>query len=183
MLRVYGFAAAVSEKDIMTDLADVWDKMLQLKDCTPALSFFAERRAYLLKQEYAMLEVFVDPCKNHQGYGVFWIIRTYLIPQSQVIWRIYVVHAPLERYIEGVVGPPFVESRLQCNFRACSQGRKRTTEWKLNVNKSIIDVVHGELWDSSQFWADCVSYFGRDIAYRDGFGNFWEWLSVPTGNW
>lgn len=53
-------ADVVNENDFMTDLADAWDKVLQLKNVLLALLHFSQRRAELLKQIYAIFKDIPD---------------------------------------------------------------------------------------------------------------------------
>lgn len=59
----YSITAVVNEKDLATDVAAIFNKALQLNDRPLSLSLLAQRRA-VLKQGYAILEGFVDPCEH-----------------------------------------------------------------------------------------------------------------------
>lgn len=64
MVWVHSTAISVGEDDIVTEVTMVWDKALQLENEKLALLYFAPRGSDLLKQSYAVLEGFKDPCKH-----------------------------------------------------------------------------------------------------------------------
>lgn len=63
MVAVYGTAVEMNEKNLVTDLAPVQDKSLQLKVGPLALPCSAPGRTDLLKHDYTFLEVFVVPVR------------------------------------------------------------------------------------------------------------------------
>lgn len=54
-------AAAVKESSFVLEVAYVWDNSLQLTNELLKLSCFAQRRTYLLKQAYTVIEGFAEP--------------------------------------------------------------------------------------------------------------------------
>lgn len=62
-------ACGANQTNTATDLSQVCDKELQLKHISLAEKFFSDRRADLLKQNYIMLQKFVDPLPEPRTLG------------------------------------------------------------------------------------------------------------------
>lgn len=69
MVYFHGTAAVMSENDLVIDVADVYNKALQLINGALALSLFAHHCNVSLKRIFKILQCLPDTCQHYQRCG------------------------------------------------------------------------------------------------------------------
>lgn len=146
MVLVYWNESAQSENGLASVLVVIWFLSRKLKYGHIALSFIHQRSTHLRKQGRTLLKASANAYNHHKALAALWIRRMCLISQYWTNLKnlcfIRFVGKLLWRSVRsGICG-----AHGYCGRRVYRQAGKCSTDFVLQLNKSIVDIIRGEKW-------------------------------------